>query len=122
MRFSDRIDPNSFTDDEVVGIAAAGRDIPSEDVPESDWAFLPERLFERLIHLGHAYSLHFASLVDPQAESQLNSSQCEGFLEELHFLDQVVNEPSFSSLLKSLIPKVQHVVRCTGTSLRFSPP
>jgi hypothetical protein len=34
MRFSERIDPGSFTDDEVVGVAAAEHDIRTEDVPQ----------------------------------------------------------------------------------------
>jgi hypothetical protein len=121
MKFADRLDPATFADDEVVGVALCDRDIPSVDLPESAWVFIPERLFNRLLLLGRAYSLHFAELVDAQAESSLNSTQCEGAAEELHFLEQVVGDAALTGTLKELVSRVERAAS-TGMSLRFSPP
>ena len=122
MQLTDRLDPDSFSNDEVVGVAAVERDVPMQDVPEADWIFVPERLFHRLLSLGEAYSLHFAPLLESQADSELNATQCQGFLDELRFLHQVVADAALSAMLKELLPKVEHVVRHSGLSLRFSPP
>lgn len=121
VRFSDRIERSSFTEDETVGFAAIERDIPMEDVPEAEWVFVPRGLFDRLLHLGRAYALHFASLLEGEADTELNSTQCEGILEELRFLGAVMNDPALESVLKELIPLLEEVVRYSGLSLRCTP-
>jgi hypothetical protein len=121
-RLSDRTDPSTYCDEEGVSIAVVERDIQLEDVPEEAWLLLPESLFVRLLCLGQAYSLHFPFLVKSQYDWLLNSKQCEGFLEELQFLKQLISDDALLPVLNELVSKVEKVVRSSGMFLRFSPP
>ena len=122
MDFSDRLDPAKYSDDETVGIAAAPRDVPDEDVSDSQWVHISERLFGRLLALGQAYSLHYISVLDPWDETHFNGTQCQGFLEELRFLVRIVSDPALNEALESLIGKTDDVIHHDGLSLRFCPP
>jgi len=122
MRFRERLDPGSFADDEVVGIAAVEAALSVTEVPEGSWIFVSERLYERLLNLGRAYSLHFAALLDLHGETKLNSVQCESFLEEVEFLDEVILDPAISEVLAKLVARLMEVARRPNMVILFSPP
>ena len=122
MRFRERLDPRSFADDEVMGIAAVEAALSVTEVPETSWTFVSERLYERLLSLGQAYSLHFATLLDSHAERKLNSVQCECCLEEVGFLAEVISDPALSGVLEQLLARLVEAARHPNMVIWFSPP
>ena len=119
---ADRLDPSRFADDEPVELAIADHDTAAEDIPPDRWVLVSNRLFGRLILLGRAYGLHFASLVDSIGDTSLDAGQCESVLEELQFLSEVVSDPALSEVFAKLIPRVDRVARNWNERLYVRPP
>ncbi|MCB1045546.1 MAG: hypothetical protein KDC35_21580 [Acidobacteria bacterium] len=121
MNLEDRVAPTSFDDDEVVGFSGTAQDVDIDETPESDWVWIPETLFNRLILIGKAYDLHFASLIDWHEDSVLNSKQCEGFLAELEFIRRIVSDAALHEALDRILSAVVTVCRHNTFVLRVSP-
>lgn len=118
----ERLDPARFTDDEPVELAVADHDTVAEDIPPDRWVVVSDRLFGRLILLGRAYGLHFASAIDPVGDTSLDAGQCESLLEELQFLSGVVSDPALSEVFAKLIPRADRVARNWNERLYVRPP
>jgi hypothetical protein len=89
-------------------------------VPELE-AWIPERLFLRLLAYGQAYSLHNLLLLHSQEDSLLNSLQCEGLLRELDFVSEVSNDPALQMAVSLLRDVTERVASERGLQLEFSP-
>lgn len=121
MRLSERLRPEHFQEDEVVGFSAADADSPEVSADDRT-SYVPERIFTRLQLLGAAYSLHFPALIDSHSDSELNAAQCENFLEELHFLANVVSDAALHAVVGKLVPLVEQVAHTKGAVLKVGPP
>jgi hypothetical protein len=68
-----RLDPSTYSDDQLVGVAAVSQGELPDPVPDERWQYIPERVWSRIQHLGSAYELHFAALVEPVSRLRNNS-------------------------------------------------
>jgi hypothetical protein len=107
-----RFSEAKYEKDEPVWI---GRILPNEQPDYARGIEVPESLFARLIWLGQAYDLHVLSSTDLSGPVRLTTPQCESFLEELAFVQAVVNDP----LLTKIIPVLQAEVSVCARDRRF---
>ena|SRR6266540_3470274 len=106
-RYGDRLEESTYKDDEPVG---AG---PAQDDPGKyeGWIWIPDRLFARMQHVGKAYELHVLPRLDPYARNSLGREQVESLLDEIEFLDKVVDDPVLRVQLEQLRSVALKVVR-----------
>lgn len=99
-RFEDRLSNERYEDDPPVGVFDDDQSNPQE-------AWVPERLWMRLRHLGFAYELNYLPMLDGQTEPKfLNATQAASLEDELEFIVTIVND----SLLIDQIKEIQRVV------------
>ncbi|RSK33878.1 hypothetical protein [Hymenobacter metallilatus] len=71
----------------------------------------PEQLMFRLSCIGKAYDLHVTSLISIHDDLLLNSTQCEGLIEELAFIEYITND----TLLHKYTARIQELAyTCLG--------
>ena len=93
--FSDRLNPVTFAEDEPVAVSV----VPTATSPAdrdsglTGAAWIPERVFERILALARAYDLHVLNLLEGPSPPALNATQCSGLQFELEFLCSVVSDP-----------------------------
>ena len=121
MNYPDLTNPDTFKDDPFVGVVAVPSGIVLTTIPDSEWAQIPERLFERLLCLCRAYELHAGSLLDFNEDSELNSVQCEGLVGDLEFLQVTCDDEALSATLSKLAEQVAKVIRNPDLTLVFVP-
>src|SRR2546423_910308 len=92
MSLRDLLDPIRYMKDESVGIVAVAADELPGPIEPQRWHHISERLWNRLLCLGQAYELHFASIADRSMDTVLNRPQTASLAEELAFLATVVND------------------------------
>jgi hypothetical protein len=122
MTLSIRLNPATYSGDEPVGVAAVPKGELPGPLPKERWQYIPERMWMRLLQLGHAYELHFAAIVDPVVDTVLDPVQCESVDEELRFLAAVVNDDALSSALRTILGELAKVRNRSEMALIFSPP
>jgi hypothetical protein len=122
MDYSSRLDPNTYIDDEPVGVAAVAADLLPGPLPGDSWSYVPEPLWQRILSLGHAYGLHFAQVTDPVVDTVLNPKQCQSFVEELVFLKRVIYDPAAEQAMSTIGDLAGKVAAGTSLRLVISPP
>jgi hypothetical protein len=103
-RFADRFDSDAFVDDPPVGIGV------QTDSTEEWLAWIPERLWERVLGLGRAYRLHILGLLDGQERFALNPPQIESLLDELQLLATIVDDDLLRNHLEAVRSAAARVV------------
>jgi hypothetical protein len=119
----DRLAPSTFRDDEPVGVtvveatSGAGSSSPLQ-------AWIPERLFCRMLDLAAAYRLHVLGAVLSDVDTRLNDAQCESLLAELEYLARLVpSDLALQGVLAEVVPLVSRVARSgTKAELVVQPP
>lgn len=97
------LNPEDFAGDEQVRVHGADREV-----------WLSERLLRRLALIGEAYERHLLPLL--VRDVTLNSTQCDGLLSELEFVDKLVADAALTSMLNALAPVVV-ACRASGQDL-----
>lgn len=64
--------------------------------------WLPERLFDRLVHAGRAYELHTLPMLGGPEPVRLNALRCGTLVDELDFLGEMLNDPAARSTARTL--------------------
>lgn len=100
--------PSTFQDDEPVCFTLV-EPTTSGSTASTCEAWIPERLFERMLHLAGAYHLHVLGVIHGDVDTHLNHLQCESLLTELEFLVRLV--PSDAALQRVLVEVAQLVTR-----------
>ena len=98
--FQDRFSDETYADDEPIcfGIKRNGEELENP-------AKMPERVFARCQHLAQAYSLHLLSSINYYESTSLDPTQCQTLVEELEFIQLVVNDP----LLEKYLPRFKEI-------------
>lgn len=121
MRFSERLDPATYADDEMVEFAvvrSAGVPAPIDLTQSSQ---VSERLWHRIMALGTAYALHFPTIIDPTVDTVLNPAQCESLSEELEFLRSLLRDPAAERILATIAALALQVRNRKDLTLVVSP-
>ena|SRR2546425_2416809 len=122
MALSDRLHPDTYSDDEPVGVAGVPkRELPGPLAAEL-WQYIPQQMWHRLLTLGRAYDLHFAAVIDPIIDTVLDPIQCDSFDEELRFVMGVVNDSALGAAITVILGQVAKVRGRSGMALVLSPP
>jgi hypothetical protein len=117
-----RLEPNTFVDEEPVGIAAVkASELPGPLVDDS-WAYVPEPIWRRLLSLGDAYKLHFSQIAEPILDTVFNPKQCQSLCMELGFLRGVIADAAAHSAIDTIVSKAAIVSRDNSLCLVVSPP
>ena len=96
---TDRFEVQTYADDEPVRVYR-----PDRYGLDDDGVWIPERLWDRLLHIGAAYQLHLLPLLDGTTNPVfLNPVQVEGLLQELRFVASIVDDRLLRSLVSSLV-------------------
>ena len=121
MALRDRLRLGYFPGDEPVGVAAvAERDLPGP-IDEREWRYVPERLWNRLLRVGHTYDLSFAQVLEPSIDTVLDRSQCESLAQEMAFVATVSDE-TLRDAIGLILDRTEEVLRGTRQRLVISPP
>jgi hypothetical protein len=110
-RFADRLEPATFSDDPPIGAGA------SDDY--TDWVYLPERLFYRMLDLGRAYDLHILPSLHLYDRNELDRDRTASLIEELEFLADVVNDRALTGAITVLRDAASRAARSPLDSTRF---
>ena len=78
---------------------------------EDNAYYLPESLCSRIIYLGKAYELHYLQLIDIYGDVKLNKTQIYSLIEELFFIQSVVNDTIIDHFVPSLIELLEKITR-----------
>lgn len=105
-RFQDRFENETYNDGAPCFIGLGETELHNEKALE-----IPTGILSRIIHLGHAYSLHLTSMFDVYGETSFNKEQCESLLEELSFIERVTNDKLLHKYLRG-ISKL--ILNCVG--------
>lgn len=114
--------PETFATDEPVGVVAVPQSALPGPLVESEWQYISERMWQRLLFLGQAYGLHFSKVTEPVIDSVLLPEQCQSLIEELAFLRSIVSDPALHQALNVIVAKAEAVARSPGYRLVLSPP
>src|SRR4051812_30000424 len=102
-RYEDRFDATAYADDEPVGVFA------NAENPDAVW--VPERLFDRFVFTGRAYSLHLLPLLGGHDPVLLNRAQVENLLDEVAFVaDMLAADPLVAAQAEHLDRYLRHVL------------
>ncbi|MFC3884953.1 hypothetical protein ACFOU2_16350 [Bacillus songklensis] len=71
---------------------------------------IPESIFSRIMFIGRAYTLHYLSVLEPGREFDLNKTQAQAFIDELHFLLSIVNDRILDHYVNPLIKFVESII------------
>jgi hypothetical protein len=107
MDYTDRLTAGTeFTSGEGVnvGVLRIGQDV-------EELGFIQGPLFTRAQRIASAYELHVLPGIDFYAESALVKAQCETLIDELTFIEQVVNDTILRGELVVLREAALRVVR-----------
>jgi hypothetical protein len=85
-RFDDRLIEATYEDDALTGVFV--------DDPDGG-VWIPEALFDRLVQIGKAYSLHVLPMLGGSERIPLNRLAAESLLDELAFVAERVNDDLF---------------------------
>src|SRR5262249_15540006 len=93
--FSDRFESATYDSDEPYGVACVlpGTDFASTIGLTESCAWIPERVFARLLALGKAYDLHSLCLLSNPAVNRLTHVQASSLVAELNFLLSFIGDP-----------------------------
>ena len=122
MTLSIRLDPATYSGDEPVGVAAVPKEALPGPLPNEWLQYIPERIWNRILHLGSAYELHFAAVLEPIVDTVLDPTQCETVDEELRFLAAILDDDALKSALSIILGEVAKIRGRSGMALVFSPP
>ena len=95
--FGDRLRLGTYRDDPEVHFGLEGKE--GEPV---EWTGVPERLVSRLTSLGEAYELRQVTMIDIYGDTIFKSKQCESLCAELHFLNQIADDPALATVVETL--------------------
>lgn len=98
-RYSDRLDPATYADDEPVVIFEEGH--------EADGLYVSERLFWRLVQVGKGYELHHLPLLGGMDPVRLGREQCRTLCDELAFVAERLDDPLAVATAQSVFTFVQ---------------
>lgn len=102
-RYDDRFDAATYADDPLVGVFVTPDD--------ADAVWVPEQVFERLVHAGRAYSLHLLPLLLAAEPVRLNAVQTQNLLSELDFIAGVLSiDPLVVDQVATLSHYLQQVI------------
>ncbi|WP_227940091.1 hypothetical protein [Alkalihalobacillus deserti] len=76
---------------------------------EDNAYYLSESLCSRIIYLGKAYELHYLQLIDIYGDVKLNKTQVYSLIEELFFIQSVVNDTIIDHFVPSLIELLEKI-------------
>lgn len=96
----DRFSAETYADDEPICFVIKRKGAEFEKLAE-----MPERLFARCQHLAQAYSLHLLPSINHYQSTSLDRTQCQTLVEELEFIQFVVND----SLLENYLPRFKEI-------------
>jgi hypothetical protein len=106
-RFSDRFDESTYADDPLTHVFATGRIDEAIEIPE--------RIFDRLAHLGRAYELHLLPLLGGHEPVGLNATQVGALIDELELLCSVTQDPIVERWAQELRAFVRQVADSGGS-------
>jgi hypothetical protein len=122
MALSERLHPDTYSNDEPVGIAG----VPTHELPgplaAERWKYISQQMWHRLLGVGRAYDLHFAEVIDPIVDTVLDSIQCDSLDEELRFIMGVVHDGALNAAITVVLDQVDKVRGRSGMALVLSPP
>ncbi len=93
--FADRLDPEVYRDDEVVGVF-------EEDPAEEDSVWVSARLFRRLTAVATGYELHTLPMLGGADPERLNMQRCQSLLDELAFVAERLDDQLASSTAQTI--------------------
>ena len=103
--FESRLTRPEYDDDEPVHVY----------IPDGAEQWIPERLWFRLVNLGHAYETHLLPVLPATTEPQtLNGEQTVTLIEEIEVLRSIVDDKVLSAVATDLLPLLAEA-RTTGT-------
>lgn len=103
-RYTDRFESSTYEDDPPVGIAVAN---PSTE----EWvAWIPDRLWDRILSLARGYRLHVLGLVEGQERIELEQPHVESLLEELQLLAAVARDDLVVGYLEKIRAAAARVI------------
>ena len=103
-RFADRFDPDVSSDDPPVGVGVL------TDSTEEWVAWIPERIWERVLGLARAYRLHILGLFEGEERFELNPPQIESLLDEVQFLAAIVGDDLLRNHLEAVRSAAARVI------------
>ena len=111
--------------DEPVGILVVKQSelplfVSSDD--ERTWQHIPDSAWRPIIHLGAAYSLHFAEIADPVVGALLEPPQVESLLHELSFLLGFIQDRALGAAVGILMTEARKALASPDLRLVISPP
>jgi hypothetical protein len=71
--------------------------------------YLSESLCSRIIFLGKAYELHYLPMIDIYGDIKLNKTQVYSLIEELFFIQSVVNDSIIDHFVPTLIKVLEKI-------------
>lgn len=122
MTLAERLNPATYKGDEPVGVAAVPRGELPGPISDEKWRYIPERVWNRILHLGAAYELHYAATLEPVIDTVLDSTQWESMEPEFRFISEVVGDHAVRSALSVIVEEGQKVSGRPAMALVLSPP
>lgn len=84
--FDDRLDPQTYAGDPVVGVYEHGPD-------DADALWIPERLFARLTCTAAGYEMHTLPMLGGEDTVVVERSRCSALLDEIAFVADRLDDP-----------------------------
>ena len=122
MDFKALISAETYADSEPVGIGAIEALRLPGPLPYDSFSYIPEPLWQRILSLGTAYSLHFSQIAEPIIDTVLDQTQCQWFESELEFLSRTVVDPAAIEAIRTVLNVVSRVAHAPSLRLVISPP
>ena len=112
-RYTNRFDSKTYEEEEPVAVGYGKPSVPEEWWQENDKdiAWVPETLFVRAQAIASAYNLHLLPTIDIYKRTDLNKKQSETLLDEIDFINKVVNDPLLVEWLDKIKSNALKVVR-----------
>ena len=98
-RFSDRLDPETYSEEEGVGFGLAQ---PGTSPDLDAFIMVPETLAVRLERIAAAYELHHLAMIDVHGETRFNHIQRQNLALELEFISTIVRDPALLAIMGNL--------------------
>jgi len=123
-RFADRLEPETYRDDEswVVALVRSGRPVDWASALPDEQASVPERIAERLLALGRAYGLHHLLTLDGAEQNRLNADQAAAVADGVRFVLRVVADPALREHLQPLLVFAERCSHSKTTDLILEAP
>ena len=101
----DRLDGATYADDPLIGWTT---------VDESTEAWVPDRIVDRMRHLGSAYEMHLLPLLPGVEPVVLNSTQVRNLIEEIDWVLERGDDPVLRNAVHDLGPVLSAALRGDG--------